>query len=118
MVPSATAIPAANYLLSVSHDGRAHVVHVPVRWDGDALAADVGQGSAANAGEQPTAVSLLFPVQMPADYSLIVDGTATSRTGSRRAPAWEPVQPVSAPTKPTTSACANSPAGGDGAESR
>ena len=70
------------YLLTVADDDRPHAVHVPVRWEGDALAADVGKRSAANAEARPS-VSLLFPVRVEGDYSLIVDGTAAvaSREG-------------------------------------
>ena len=63
------------YVLTVSDDVRPHAVHVPVRWEGDVLAADVGKRSAANAAARP-AVSLLYPVRTDGDYSLIVDGTA------------------------------------------
>jgi hypothetical protein len=63
------------YLLSVSDDGHPHAVHGSVRWEGDALVADVGKRTAANAAARP-AVSLLFPVRGEGDYSLIVDGTA------------------------------------------
>jgi hypothetical protein len=64
------------YLLTVADDGRPHAVHVPVLWDGEALAAEVGKRSAANAAAR-SGVSLLFPLRSPDDYSLIVDGTAT-----------------------------------------
>ena len=63
------------YVLTVSDDARPHAVHVPVRWEGDVLAADVGKRSAANAAARPV-VSLLYPVRADGDYSLIVDGTA------------------------------------------
>jgi hypothetical protein len=63
------------YLLTVADDARPHAVHVPVRWEGDALAADVGKRSAENAAARP-AVSLLYPAREAGDYSLIVDGTA------------------------------------------
>ncbi len=62
------------YLLTVADDARPHAVHVPVRWQGDVLAADVGKRSAANAAARPS-VSLLYPVRVDGDYSLIVDGT-------------------------------------------
>jgi hypothetical protein len=64
------------YLLTVADDGRPHAVHVAVRWHDDALAAEVGQRSAANAVARPTAVSLLYAVRAADDYSLIIDGTA------------------------------------------
>lgn len=63
------------YLLTVADDGRPHAVHVPVRWQGDALAAEVGKRSAANAAARRS-VSLLYPVRENGDYSLIVDGSA------------------------------------------
>ena len=63
------------YLLTVSDDGRPHAVHVPIRWDGNVLTAEVGKRTAANAVARP-GVSLLFPVRSPDDHSLIVDGTA------------------------------------------
>ena len=63
------------YLLTVADDARPHAVHVPVGWQGDVLAADVGKRSAANAAARP-AVSLLYPVRVEGDYSLIIDGIA------------------------------------------
>jgi Pyridoxamine 5'-phosphate oxidase len=69
--------PSSAYLLTVSDDGRPHAVHVALAWDGDRLAADVGRRTAANAAARPDAVSLVFPVRTPDDYSLIVDGTAS-----------------------------------------
>jgi hypothetical protein len=68
------------YLLTVSDDGRPHAVHGPLSWDGDALVADVGRRTAANAAARPS-VSLLFPVRSDGDYSLIVDGTAAIPPG-------------------------------------
>jgi hypothetical protein len=65
----------AAYLLTVTDDARPHAVHVPVRWQGDVLLADVGKRSAANAAARPS-VSLVYPVRTGGDYSLIVDGTA------------------------------------------
>jgi hypothetical protein len=65
------------YLLTVADDARPHAVHVPVRWQGDVLVADIGARSAANATARPS-VSLLYPVRRDGDYSLIVDGTAVA----------------------------------------
>jgi hypothetical protein len=59
----------------VADDGSPHAVHVPLRWDGDSLVADVGRRTAANAATRPL-VSLLLPVRRDDDYSLIIDGTA------------------------------------------
>jgi hypothetical protein len=63
------------YVLTVSDDGRPHVVHGTIYWEGDMLAADVGGRSAANVTARPS-VSLLCPVRSAGDYSLIVDGDA------------------------------------------
>src|SRR5262245_57560808 len=68
---------AQAYLLTVSDDGRPHAVHLPVRWQGAALAVRVGRRTAANVGARPS-VSLLFPLRAADDYSLIVDGTAAA----------------------------------------
>lgn len=67
------------YVLTVSDDARPHAVHAAVRWEGDALAADVGNRSAANAAARPS-VSLLYAVRADGDYSLIVDGSAVVRS--------------------------------------
>jgi len=69
----------AAYLLTVSDDATPHVVHAAFRWEGDALVADVGKRTAANAAARP-AVSVLFPLRDAADYSLIVDGSAVAST--------------------------------------
>ena len=73
------------YLLTVSDDACPHAVHGSVGWEGDALTADVGKRSAANAAARPK-ISLLYPVRAAGDYSLIVDGTAVveSRAGGHR----------------------------------
>jgi len=63
------------YLLTVTDDARPHAVHLALRWEGDALAAEVGKRTARNAAARP-AVSLLYPAQRLDEYSLIVDGTA------------------------------------------
>jgi hypothetical protein len=68
------------FVLTVSDDGRPHAVDARLRWDGDALAADVGRRTAGNASARP-AVSLLFPARSDGDYSLIVDGTAAVTPG-------------------------------------
>lgn len=65
----------AAYLLTITADARPHAVHVPLRWEGETLAIDVGKRTARNGVAHPT-VSLLYPAPSPGDYSLIVDGTA------------------------------------------
>ena len=66
------------YLLTVSDDGRAHVVAVVPEWaiDGGTLSIDdIGRRTAANATARP-GLSLLWPPTSAADYTLIVDGDA------------------------------------------
>ena len=109
------------YVLTVSDDGRPHVVHSALSWEGDALAADVGRRSAANAAAR-VSVSLLYPVRSEGDYSLIVDGNAavvshddgqrllitpTKAVLHRPAPAPDPSSPCDADCVPLLS-----PAGG------
>jgi hypothetical protein len=82
------------YLLTVTDDGRPHAVHAAARWEGDALALDVGKRSAANAAARPS-VSLLYPVRGDGDYSLIVDGTAVvAPAGEERRLRVTPVKAV------------------------
>jgi len=64
------------YLLTVSDDGRAHSVAVPVRWDGDELVIDAGGTTRRNATVRPL-VALLWPPPERGGFSLIVDATAT-----------------------------------------
>ena len=63
------------FLLTVSDDGRPHVVAVTARWEGDALVMGAGRSSSRNAGARPH-VSVLWPPAEPGGYSLIVDGEA------------------------------------------
>ena len=105
------------YVLTISDDGRPHVVHSAIRWEGDTLAADVGTRSAANATARPS-VSLLYPVRSDGDYSLIVDGgaavmalddghrlliTPTKAVLHRPAPAPDPSSPCGADCVPLLS---------------
>ena len=60
------------YLLTVTDDARRHAVHLALRLEGDALAADVGN----TAATPPPAPVSLYPAQRLDEYSLIVDGTA------------------------------------------
>jgi hypothetical protein len=64
------------YLLTVSDDGRAHSVAVPVRWDEDELVVSAGRTSVANAGAR-SLVALLWPPNARGQYSLIVDAVTT-----------------------------------------
>jgi hypothetical protein len=81
------------YLLTVSDDARPHAVNVPVRWEGDVLALEVGKRSAANAGAR-SSVSLLYPARGEGDYSLIIDGTAAVAT--REETQWILITPAKA----------------------
>jgi hypothetical protein len=63
------------FLMTVTDDGRPHVVAVAVGWDGPALVMGAGRTSVRNAGARP-GVSLLWPPHEAGGYSLIVDGEA------------------------------------------
>lgn len=64
------------YLVTVSPQGRSHVVAVTPTLDGDVLAVEhLGRRTRANAEANPE-VSLVWPPREPGDYSLIADGTA------------------------------------------
>jgi hypothetical protein len=78
-VPSLQAVVSERgpqaYVVTVSEHGAPHAVYAPVRWERGGLVAEVGAHTAANAAARPQ-VSLLYPVHVDGDYSLIVDGTA------------------------------------------
>lgn len=96
---------AAGYLLTVSDEGAPHAVHVPIAWEGDAIVADVGKRTAANAAARP-AVALLFPARAADGYTLIVDGAATVAGGRVRvAPAQAVLHRAAARPDPSA-ACA------------
>ncbi len=69
---------AVAYLLTVTGDGRPHVVSVKVAWEDGTLVAGAGRTTSANVAGQPT-VSMLWSHPAHGDYSLIVDGTAETR---------------------------------------
>ncbi|MFZ4810967.1 MAG: pyridoxamine 5'-phosphate oxidase family protein [Ilumatobacteraceae bacterium] len=64
------------YVLTVSDDGRAHVLAVPTHYVDGVLVAPIGRSTTVNVSERPD-VSMLFPPASGTGYSLIVDGTAT-----------------------------------------
>jgi len=66
------------FLLTVTDDGRPHVVSVRVAWEHDALLAGAGRTTAANIVRRP-AVSVLWSPPADGDYSLIVDGAAETQ---------------------------------------
>lgn len=67
------------FLLTVTDDGRPHVVAVTVGWDVDAgtLVMSAGRTSVSNAVVRPS-VSVLWPPAESGGYSLIVDGEAAA----------------------------------------
>ena len=63
------------YLVSVSEEGRAHVLSVWPEVDGDVVTVDgVGRHTQENVVANPT-VTLVFPPADPSGFSLLVDGT-------------------------------------------
>ena len=66
------------YLLTASPKGAPHAVAVtPALQGGELVIGGVGRRTRENA-QQQSAVGLVWPPQSEADYSLIVDGTATA----------------------------------------
>ncbi len=68
------------YVVTVSEHGAPHTVYAAVRWERGGLVAEIGARTAANAAAR-SQVSLLYPVRVDGDYSLIVDGTAVVEPG-------------------------------------
>ncbi|HTL84253.1 MAG TPA: hypothetical protein VL856_03670, partial [Acidimicrobiia bacterium] len=71
------------YLLTVADDGRPHAVALRMTIGEGEIVCDAGKTSCKNASARPD-VSLLWPPVDVADYSLIVDGTATVSGSSVR----------------------------------
>ncbi|HVM52724.1 MAG TPA: pyridoxamine 5'-phosphate oxidase family protein [Acidimicrobiales bacterium] len=63
------------FAVTVGDDGP-HVVSLRLSWDGDVLVGGAGTRTATNVEARP-AVTLLWPSAAFADFSLLVDGTAT-----------------------------------------
>jgi hypothetical protein len=63
------------YLLTVTDDASAHAIAIMPLIGAREITCDAGASSCANATARRN-VSLLWPPADPADYSLIVDGTA------------------------------------------
>ena len=81
------------YLLTVSDDGRAHSVAVPVRWDGDELVIDAGGTTRRNATARPL-VALLWPPPEPGGFSLIVDAAVERVDGDAEVVVLTPTRAV------------------------
>ena len=69
------------YVVTVSDSGRPHVIAVRPVVSGHELAVSVGRTSLANATARPE-VTLVFPPVDPGGFSLVVDATVASGTGS------------------------------------
>jgi hypothetical protein len=80
------------YLVTVGDEGRAHVVSVEVRVEGDRLVVPLGRTSRRNLEANP-ALTLLWPPRPDPAYSMLVDATAASFSDD---PAEVTVEPHSA----------------------
>ena len=69
------------FLLTVTDDGRPHVVAVAVGWDAGGPVMSAGRTSVRNAGAR-AGVTLLWPPDEPGGYSLIVDGEAAAEANA------------------------------------
>ena len=69
------------YVVTVSDSGRPHLVAVRPAVSGHELTVSVGRTSLANATARPE-VTLVFPPVEAGGFSLVVDGTVASGTGS------------------------------------
>jgi hypothetical protein len=83
---------AVAYLVTVSDEGRAHVVSVEVRVEGDRLVVPTGRTSRRNLEANPE-LTLLWPPGPDPAYSMLVDATATAFSDE---PAESAVEPRSA----------------------
>jgi hypothetical protein len=84
------------FFLSVGGDGRPHSVQLPVSWvDSGQLVIRPGNSTIANVQARPL-VSLLWPPTEPGGYSLIVDGTVLTASGSGSGDNLVSVQPTKA----------------------
>ena len=72
------------YVVTVSDSGRPHLVAVRPSVSGDELTVSVGRTSLANATARPE-VTLVFPPVETGGFSLVVDATVASGTGSTSA---------------------------------
>jgi hypothetical protein len=87
-LPAAVARRAFAYVMTVSAEGRAHVLAVQVVPDGLDLVMDVGRRTTSNVAVRPE-LTLVFPPVGSGDapsmehdaYSLVVDGTGSDRGG-------------------------------------
>jgi hypothetical protein len=96
---------AVAYLVTVGELGRAHVVSVEVRVDGDRIVVPTGRTSRRNLVANP-ALTLLWPPRLDPTYSMLVDGVATSFSDD---PAEATVEPHSAVLHRVAGATADGP---------
>ena len=66
------------YLVTVGDDMRPHLHALPTVYDGSVLRAVAGRTARRNIVPRPE-VTMVFPHPDPAEYSLIVDGTAAEQ---------------------------------------
>lgn len=71
------------YLLTADDDGRPHATAIALRWEGNRLVGPCGRSSGRNASARGV-VSVLWPPNVPGEYSLIVDADAVVRDGESR----------------------------------
>ena len=69
------------YLLSGGRDGRPHIAHVTLAWDGGRFTCGIGRSASANI-EACELVSLLWPPVTDGGYSMIVDAEAAAAGGT------------------------------------
>jgi hypothetical protein len=70
-----TQFGSSAYVITVTNDGRPHVVSVVVDWSDDQLVFGAGRSTLANAADRPEIALFWAPIE-PGGYSLIVDGRA------------------------------------------
>jgi hypothetical protein len=102
------------YLITVSDDGRPHIVAVSWSWQGDELVIPAGNTTTANARARPH-VTVLWPPAHRGGFSLIVDAAVTRATGAGEGGNAVAVQPTRAVLhRPATpNSASDSPCGAD-----
>lgn len=96
------------YLLSGGRDGRPHIAHVTVTWDGERFRCGVGRSGSANIAACAL-VSLVWPPFEEGGYSMIVDADASTADGTATLVPTSGVlhRPAPAPDGGGTDGCAS-----------
>jgi hypothetical protein len=92
------------YVITVTGDGRPHVVSVVVDWSDERLVFGAGRSTLANAADRPD-IALFWAPTEPGGYSLIVDGHAERADPGLDLLALQPAKAIlhrSAAAPPTT----------------